>query len=137
MRSSWPCAGLRRLGLFGWTACDELVPAAGQGTLAIEARAGDVRVGAAIASLRDRPTERALAAERALVSRLGAGCDTPIGAYAKPVAGDRLELTAFVGAADGSEWIRDAVTGPADDPVALGEVVAERLLSCGAGAMLG
>jgi hydroxymethylbilane synthase len=130
-------AGLRRLGLFGWTACDELVPAAGQGTLAIEARAGDARVGAAIASLRDGPTECALTAERALVSRLGAGCDTPIGAHARPGAGDRLELAAFVGTADGSEWIRDSATGPADDPVALGELVAERLLSCGAGAMLG
>ena len=130
-------AGLRRLGLFGWTACDELVPAAGQGTLAIEARAGDARVGAAIASLRDGPTECALTAERALVSRLGAGCDTPIGAHARPGAGGRLELAAFVGTADGSEWIRDGATGPADDPVALGELVAERLLSCGAGAMLG
>jgi hydroxymethylbilane synthase len=130
-------AGLRRLGLFGWTACDELVPAAGQGTLAIEARAGDARVGAAIAPLRDEATECALAAERALVSRLGAGCDTPIGAYASTAAPGRLELTAFVGAPDGSEWIRDSVTGPAGDPVVLGEKVAERLLSCGAAALLG
>jgi hydroxymethylbilane synthase len=130
-------AGLRRLGLFGWTACDELVPAAGQGTLAIEARAGDARVGAAIAPLRDEATECALAAERALVSRLGAGCDTPIGAYARTAAPGRLELMAFVGAPDGSEWIRDSVTGPVGDPVVLGESVAERLLSCGAAALLG
>jgi hydroxymethylbilane synthase len=130
-------AGLRRLGLFGWTACDELVPAAGQGTLAIEARADDARVGAAIAPLRDEATERALAAERALVSRLGAGCDTPIGAYARTATPGQLELMAFVGAPDGSEWIRDSVTGPAGDPVVLGESVAERLLSCGAAALLG
>jgi len=130
-------AGLRRLGLFGWTACDDLVPAAGQGTLAIEARAGDARVGAAIAQLRDEASERALAAERALVARLGAGCDTPIGAHARAAGAGQLELVAFVGAPDGTEWIRDSVTGPADAPVALGESVAERLLSCGAGAMLG
>jgi hydroxymethylbilane synthase len=130
-------AGLRRLGLFGWTAFDDLVPAAGQGTLAIEARAGDARVGAAIAPLRDEAAECALAAERALVARLGAGCDTPIGAYARPAAPGRLELMAFVGAPDGSEWIRDSLTGPAGDPVALGERVAERLLSCGAAALLG
>jgi hydroxymethylbilane synthase len=130
-------AGLRRLGLFGWTSCDDLVPAAGQGTLAIEARAGDARVGAAIAPLRDDASERALAAERALVTRLGAGCDTPIGAHARAVGAGQLELVAFVGAADGTEWIRDRVTGPADAAVALGESVAERLLSCGAGAMLG
>jgi hydroxymethylbilane synthase len=129
------CAGLSRLGRFGWHASDELVPAAGQGTLAIEARAGDERVGAAIAVLRHGPTERALAAERALVRCLGAGCDTPIGAHARPRSDGGLELRAFVGAPDGSEWIADRLAG-AEDPVELGETVARRLLSCGAGALL-
>ncbi len=129
------CAGLRRLGRFGWHASDELVPAAGQGTLAIEARADDGRVGAAIAALRHGPTERALAAERALVRCMGAGCDTPIGAHARPRGDGRLELSAFVGAPDGSKWITDRLAG-AEDPVALGEAVAQRLLSCGAGALL-
>jgi hydroxymethylbilane synthase len=129
------CAGLGRLGRFGWHASDELVPAAGQGTLAIEARAGDERVGAAIAVLRHGPTERALAAERALVRCLGAGCDTPIGAHARPRSDGGLELRAFVGAPDGSEWITDRLAG-AEDPVELGETVARRLLSCGAGALL-
>jgi hydroxymethylbilane synthase len=128
-------AGLRRLGRFGWRATDELVPAAGQGTLAIEAREGDQRVAAAIAALRDEPTERALAAERALVRAMGAGCDTPIGAHARHQRDGLLELTAFVGAPDGTEWIRDRLSGVAE-PVALGEAVAERLLSCGAGALL-
>ena len=129
------CAGLRRLGRYGWNASDELVPAAGQGTLAIEARARDQRVGAAIAGLRHGPTERALAAERALVRSMGAGCDTPIGAHARERHDGRLELRAFVGAADGTEWIRDCVRG-AENPMALGETVAQRLLSCGAGALL-
>jgi hydroxymethylbilane synthase len=128
-------AGLRRLGRFGWRATDELVAAAGQGTLAIEARAGDQRVAAAIAGLRHEPTERALAAERALVRAMGAGCDTPIGAHARQQRDGLLELTAFVGAPDGTEWIRDRLSGAAE-PVALGEAVAERLLSCGAGALL-
>jgi hydroxymethylbilane synthase len=128
-------AGLRRLGRYGWRATDELVPAAGQGTLAIQARAGDERVGGAIAALRHPPTERALLAERALVRAMGAGCDTPIGAHAADQGDGRLELRAFVGAADGTHWIRDRVCG-AGDPVALGETVAERLLSCGAGALL-
>jgi hydroxymethylbilane synthase len=128
-------AGLRRLGRDGWAAADELVPAAGQGTLAIEARAGDKRVSAAIAELRDGPTEQALAAERALVARLGAGCDTPLGAHARALRDGRMELAAFVGAADGSRWIRDSVAGSAD-PVALGEALAERLLACGAGELL-
>lgn len=127
-------AGLRRLGREGWSASDELLPAAGQGTLAIEARAGDQRVSGAIAALRDAPTERALAAERALVRRIGAGCDTPLGAHAREGRGGRLEMSAFVGAPDGREWIRDRLSGP--DPVALGEALADRLLSCGAEALL-
>ena len=127
-------AGLRRLGRDGWSATDELLPAAGQGTLAIEGRAGDARLAAAIAGLRDPATERTLAAERALVSRLGAGCDTPIGAHARERSDGRLELRAFVGASDGGQWIRDAASG--DDPVTLGETVATRLLTCGATALL-
>jgi hydroxymethylbilane synthase len=127
-------AGLRRLGRDGWSATEELIPAAGQGTLAIEGRAGDARLAVAIAALRDPATERSLAAERALVRCLGAGCDTPIGAHACDRSDGRLELRAFVGASDGSEWIRDSALG--DDPVALGEAVAGRLLTCGAAALL-
>jgi hydroxymethylbilane synthase len=128
-------AGLRRLGREGWSASDELVPAAGQGTLAIEARAGDERVAAALAPLRDGDAARALACERTLVSVLGAGCDTPVGAHAR-IAGDgSLELRAFIGSPDGGEWIRDCVRG--DDPRLVGEEGARRLLACGAGALLG
>ena len=130
-------AGLARLGRDGWSAVDELVPAPGQGTLAIEARTGDARVAAAIAGLRDAGTERALAAERALVTGLGAGCHTPVGAFAQPreEGGGRLRLRAFVGAPDGSHWIRDE--GEGEDPVALGETLAQRLLAAGAGELLG
>jgi len=60
------------------------------------------------------------------VARLGAGCDTPIGAHAHEHRDGRLELRAFVGAADGSHWIRDSGLG--DDPLALGEALAKRLL---------
>jgi porphobilinogen deaminase len=66
---------------------------------------------------------------------MGAGCDTPIGAHARPRSDGRLELNAFVGAPDGSKWITDCLAA-AEDPVALGEAVAQRLLSCGAGALL-
>jgi hydroxymethylbilane synthase len=127
-------AGLRRLERGGWAAIDELVPAPGQGTLAIEARAGDDRVAQAIAPLRDARAERALAAERALVRRLGAGCHTPLGAHARELGGGRLALSAFVGAPDGGRWIRDEQAG--EDPRSLGEAVAERLLACGAGELL-
>ena len=128
-------AGLARLGRAGWTALEELVPAPGQGTLALEARRGDERVRAALARLRDGDAERALLAERALVARLGAGCDTPVGAHARPGADGMLELRAFIGSPDGGHWIEDRASGA--DAVALGEAVAERLLACGARALLG
>jgi hydroxymethylbilane synthase len=127
-------AGLRRLGRAQeGSACDELVPAPGQGTLALECRSGDERVALALSELRDDDAERALLAERTLVRCLGAGCETPLGAHARVVS-DALELESFVGAPDGSEWIRDVVRG--EDPRALGELAAERLLACGAGALL-
>ena len=123
-------AGLQRLGRALGAPLDELVPAAGQGTLAIEARVGDARVATAIGALRHAPTERELNTERALTRALGADCHTPIGAHAKSLQGSTLELRAFAGALDGSRWVRDSLTGT--DPVALGEAVAERLRSVGA-----
>ncbi|HXR14377.1 MAG TPA: hydroxymethylbilane synthase [Solirubrobacteraceae bacterium] len=128
-------AGLRRLGREGWSASSELVPAAGQGTLAIETRVGDERTAAALAPLRDSAAERALEAERTLVRALGAGCDTPLGCHARELADGSLTLSAFIGAPDGSEWIRDEVSG--SEPGALGEAAAERLLACGAAGLLG
>jgi hydroxymethylbilane synthase len=126
-------AGLERLGLAGGAPLDELVPAPGQGTLALEARADEADVRAAVEPLRDGPTEAALAAERSLVAALGAGCGTPLGAHARPHA-DGIELRAFIGAPDGSAWIRDVLVGA--DPEALGRELARRLLSAGAGEML-
>jgi hydroxymethylbilane synthase len=125
-------AGLDRLGLDGGVPLDELVPAPGQGTLALEARAGDEAARRAIEGLRDPGSEAALAAERALVEALGAGCHTPLGAHAAPGG---LALHAFVGLPDGSAWIRDELAG--DEPEALGRELARRLLSAGAGEMLG
>ncbi|HEX4034556.1 MAG TPA: hydroxymethylbilane synthase [Solirubrobacteraceae bacterium] len=128
-------AGLRRLGRDdGWSASDDFVPAAGQGTLAVEARVGDERVAAAIAGLRDRPSERALAAERTTVARLGAGCDSALGVLASTKADDGIFMRGFVASADGGEWIRDEVQ--AGDAVEAGELLAQRLLSCGAAALL-
>lgn len=128
------CAGLSRLGLDAGVALEEMIPAVGQGTLALEARSGDVRVAAAIAALRDTATERALHAERALAGALGASCRTPIGAHAKPLSDGSLELRVFVGRADGSSWVRDSQRG--SEPVALGETLAERLRSVGVAELL-
>jgi hydroxymethylbilane synthase len=110
---------------------DELVPAAGQGTLALEARADDLESRAAAERVCDADAMACLTAERALVRELGADCRTPVGAWATD-GGTRLR--AFVGRADGSAWVRDARAGR--DPGALGVEVARRLLAAGAAEVL-
>jgi hydroxymethylbilane synthase len=125
-------AGLARLGREeAGAALPELVPAAGQGCLALEARSDDPAVAEAAAPLTDRDALTALTAERALVTALGATCDTPMGALAEGTE-NGLRLTAFIGHPDGSHWIRDRADGDPADPAALGRAVAERLVSAGA-----
>jgi hydroxymethylbilane synthase len=114
---------------------DELVPAPGQGCLALEARADDSPAGDAAAGLTDRDALVALTAERALVTALGATCHTPIGAHAR-LEGGALHLVAFVGLPDGSHWIRDELSGDAAEPAAFGRAVAERLEAAGARELL-
>jgi hydroxymethylbilane synthase len=133
-------AGLERLGRGeAGVALGELVPAPGQGCLALEARADDAAVAEAAAALTDQGALTALTAERALVTGLGATCDTPIGALAERTGGtegDALRLTAFLGHPDGSRWIRDRLEGDPADPATLGRTVAERLASAGASDLL-
>jgi hydroxymethylbilane synthase len=125
-------AGLERLGRSEeGVPLAELVPAPGQGCLALEARSDDAGALEAAADLTDRDALVALTAERALVATLDATCHTPVGAHAV-ADGDALRLTAFVGLPDGSHWIRDELEGDAGDPVALGREVAERLEAAGA-----
>jgi hydroxymethylbilane synthase len=129
-------AGLERLGRRDeGVAMAELVPAPGQGCLALEARSDDGRVAKAVAPLTDREALVGLTAERALVTTLGATCHTPIGAHAT-LGNGSLQLTAFVGLPDGSHWIRDELDGDPDDPVELGHTVADRLQAAGAGEIL-
>jgi hydroxymethylbilane synthase len=129
-------AGLVRLGREeAGAALPELVPAPGQGCLALEARSDDDEVAQAVAPLTDRDSLIALTAERALVTALGATCDTPIGALAEP-AGDALRLTTFIGRPDGSHWIGDELEGDPAEPAALGRAMADRLESAGARALL-
>jgi len=132
-------AGLARLGrgneasfLFG---IDELVPAPGQGTLALEARADDDAARAAAAAITEPAALAELTAERAAVGVLGASCMTPVGLCAR-LDGERLELHGYAGLPDGSEWVRDDLAGDPGDPAALGAELAERMLAAGAGELL-
>jgi hydroxymethylbilane synthase len=132
-------AGLRRLGREGEIAftLDEatMVPAPGQGALALQAREGDEGTLRALTAIGDDDALLELTAERAAVAPLGASCATPIGVHAR-VDGESLALTAFVGLPDGSDYIRDSVELDASDPLAAGTELAERLVSAGATELL-
>jgi hydroxymethylbilane synthase len=128
-------AGLRRLGReaeIGFAIpTGEMVPAAGQGALALQVRSGDGGSAAAVEAIGDARALRELSAERAAVALLDAGCATPIGVHAR-LDGERLAIEAFVGLPDGSEWLRDRIEADAADPGAAGILLAERLLAAGA-----
>ncbi len=112
------------------------VPAPGQGALALEGRAGDARVEEAVATITDADAFACLRAERALASALDASCHTPLGAHATPAGCGCLNLRAWVGLPDGSAWVSDELLGGFYDPDALGQRVAERMLTAGAGELL-
>ena len=132
-------AGLRRLGReseIGFRVPeDRMVPAAGQGSLAVQVRSGDEETAAAVRAIGDAVSLAELRAERACFTRLDADCSTPIGVHAK-VDGQRLRIGAFVGLPDGGEWIRDELTADASDPEAAGAELAKRLLGAGAADLL-
>lgn len=128
-------AGLRRLGRESEIAFrvpgEAMTPAAGQGSLVLQIRAGDEETAEAIAPLGNETALRELTAERAVVSLLDATCATPIGVHARD-EGEQVHVDAFVGLPDGSEWLRDRVEGEATEPALLGATLAQRLLSAGA-----
>ena len=111
------------------------VPAPGQGVIAIEIRNGDIDVRNVVATIDDRPSRVALDAEREVVTRLGGGCQMPIGAYAT-VSGDGLEITAIVVSLDGARAVRADARGPAAEARDVGAAAAKQLLERGAGAIL-
>ena len=126
-------AGVRRLGRMEWVRevmdPDLMCPAAGQGALAIETRAGDDDVIRHLRFLNHEPSRRAVLCERAALNALGGGCQVPIGAYAQEEDG-RLVLQAVVARPDGSEIIREQRSGP--NPEQLGASVGGSLLERGA-----
>ncbi len=132
-------AGLRRLGREGEIGFAippaAMVPAPGQGSLALQVRADDEATLVAAGATADLDAMRELTAERAAVAPLQASCSTPIGVHAR-AEGERLTLTAFVGLPDGSEWLRDRLEGLAEEPAAAGYALAERLLATGAAELL-
>ena len=128
-------AGLARLGRLDEVSfrfeLERMTPAPGQGCLALEARDDDGETAAAAARVTDRSALTELTAERAAVRALEASCDTPVGICARH-EGDDLVLVGYAGLPDGSIWVRDRVAGDPEQPAALGESLAERMLAAGA-----
>jgi hydroxymethylbilane synthase len=110
-----------------------IVPAPGQGTIALECRTGDVAVREAVAPLDHPSTARRVGAERAFLSALGGGCNVPLGAHAFEDE-EGLELIGLVARVDGAELLRGERRG--DDAHDIGVALAEDLLGRGAGSLL-
>lgn len=132
-------AGLIRLGLRERISApispSEMLPAVGQGAIAIETRADDATALEATSKLNHRETELACHAERAFLRGLGGGCQFPIAAHAV-VEGELLKLEGLVAKPDGSEILRDAGSGNTDHAEKIGSTLAKRLLDRGAGELL-
>jgi hydroxymethylbilane synthase len=133
------CAGLQRLGLEdrirSRLRAPEWVPAVAQGAIAIECRDDDAATQSLCAALEHSPTRVCVEAERAMNLRLHGSCHVPVAGYAERI-GDELHLQGLVGDAGNGELVRAQDLGPARDPKALGERVAELLLANGADRLL-
>lgn len=129
-------AGLDRLGLLGEASevlpADVLLPAPGQGALAVQARAGDGATLELLAAIDDADASAATAAERAFLRALGAGCTAPVAAHAQ-FADDRVHLEGLVASTDGKQVVRVSAQGA---PEAVGERAAREALDAGAGSIL-
>ena len=132
-------AGLARLGCLDRASQifepDEMLPAAGQGALALQVRADDAETFALALSVDHAETRAAVEAERSFERRLGGGCRAAIAALAE-VGGERLRLRGLVADPRGGELIRGEQEGSAADPESVGRVLAERLMEEGAAALL-
>ena len=132
-------AGLKRLEhgerISGTLAVDACVPAPGQGIIAVEVRCDDVRVHDLVSRVDAPVSSAALAAERAVVMRLGGGCQMPIGAYAESVDNE-LRMIASVISPDGSRVARAERRGTMTSAERIGIEAAELLLARGAAEIL-
>lgn len=128
-------SGLKRLGL-GERISEQLplLPAAGQGALAIETLT-DSPAAALVAALNHEPTARCVLAERAVAARLGASCSVPLAVFADHV-GAEIRLRALLGSLDGQKLLRQEITAPPAEIMARAAALAEEFLAQGAAAII-
>ncbi|WP_416973529.1 hydroxymethylbilane synthase [Streptomyces sp. 4F14] len=142
-------AGLNRIGRAGevtdFLSIDAVLPAPGQGALAIECAAGNADLVAALGELDDPFTRAAVTAERSLLAALEAGCSAPVGALADLLADGQIvkemRLRGVVGTTDGSRTVQLSTTGPVpethDQATTLGRELAAEMLAQGAAGLMG
>ncbi|MEU7556471.1 hydroxymethylbilane synthase [Streptomyces sp. NPDC044571] len=142
-------AGLNRIGrsaeVTDYLSVDNVLPAPGQGALAVECLASDAELVAALGELDDPVTRAAVTAERSLLAALEAGCSAPVGALADLLADgqivNEMRLRGVVGTLDGSTLVQLSTTGPVpqsyDEAMALGRELADEMLAKGAAGLMG
>ncbi len=130
-------AGVLRLGLEANVAeylpFDVMLPAPGQGALAIQCRQDDTLLHRLLTPIHDPSTWAAVTAERTFLAALGGGCSAPVAAYAEP-SGSTFWLRGLVASADGRKVIR--VSGADENPARLGKTLAGQALAQGAAELL-
>ena len=128
-------AGLKRLGferrIRSILPRSVMLPAVGQGALAIECRAGDAAILSTIAFLRDAGMTTAAQAERAFLRRVEGGCQIPVGVYAEVDADGQISIDAMIASVDGQRICRSDAQGAGEQAEALGTALAEELLDAG------
>ena len=128
-------AGLKRLGferrIRSILPRSVMLPAVGQGALAIECRAGDAAILSTIAFLRDAGMTTAAQAERAFLRRVEGGCQIPVGVYAEIDADGQISIDAMIASVDGQHICRSDAQGAGEQAEALGTALAEELLDAG------
>ncbi|MBN1452371.1 MAG: hydroxymethylbilane synthase [Anaerolineales bacterium] len=134
-------AGLTRLGLESyvtqWLPLDVMLPAPGQGALAVQCRADDVATLSLLSVLEDAPTRTAVTAERQFLLSLGGGCAVPVAAFAEQIIREQraeISLVGLVSSPDGKKIIR--VDGQGIDPLQLGRKLAQEAIVRGADEIL-
>jgi hydroxymethylbilane synthase len=127
-------AGLTRLSLGARIAFtidrSEMLPAAGQGAIAVEIRERDLRTVSLLAPINHSPSQAATMAERAFLHRLGGGCRVPVAALAT-VDGGALRIEGVIASSDGRRCLRDDIEGGTREGVELGRKLAEQILDAG------
>jgi hydroxymethylbilane synthase len=128
-------AGLDRLGLSQRIAetlsPDVCMPAVGQGAIGVEARLKDAEIATVLAALDDPETRTAIIAERALLAAMQGGCQVPLGAWARMERGE-LVMEACVCSVDGVQYIKERISGAAENATQIGQQLAKQLLDAGA-----